>query len=239
MTVFMFLVIFFGVLTLISTSQLALKRLQLKNELFGLSAAINRGFTASNDDKLKIESIVDKLCKLGPEDGNLDYTRGLNGGTECNDCPLESTWKLVFTTAFDVLSIDINPFAKVETIFQDLSSNGDSINIIDIGPPFSVLISDFKSVTRLKVRTRAKARSKSRVGLNFVGVEVTSKSTFGIDTSFLPPLKANFPNIGDMVNEDNTPGFFDVKYLDEDCLIIQQNEPGGIFVSLRDENRIE
>ena len=30
-----------------------------------------------------------------------------------------------------------------------------------------------------------------------------------------------------------TPGFFDVLYLDDDMLIIQQNEPGGIFISTR------
>lgn len=238
MKVFITFSVLFSFLLLIKASELALKRLQLKNELFSLSASLNRGFIASNDDKLKIESIVENLSALEPEDGK-DYTRGLLGGTNSIDCPLDSTWKLVFTTAFDVLSIDINPFAKVEAIFQDLSANGDSVNIIDIGPPFSVLTSGYKSITRLKVKTRAKARSKSRVSLNFVGVEVTSKSTFGIDTSFLPSLKANFPNIGNMINEDNTPGYFDVKYLDDDCLIIQQNEPGGIFVSLRDKERIE
>ena len=32
----------------------------------------------------------------------------------------------------------------------------------------------------------------------------------------------------------NNPGFFDILYLDENLLIIKQNEPGGIFINIRD-----
>ena len=39
-----------------------------------------------------------------------------------------------------------------------------------------------------------------------------------------------------MNNNDNTssPGYFDILYIDDDMLIISQNEPGGVFVSIRD-----
>ena len=213
------------------------QRLAMKQKIFAQSASVNRGFAATNEDKNYIASLIASLCGIkddSNEENVIDYTKGLLGGND-GDCLLEGTWKMCYTTAFDVLSIDINPLAKVEAIYQDLSANGDSINVIDIGPIFSPLTSDFKSITRLQVRTKAKARSNTRVGLNFVGVNIRSKSLFGIDTGFLPTLGGDFPTTFD---EETTPGFFDVLYLDEDCLIIRQNEPGGLFISLREEKRI-
>lgn len=41
-----------------------------------------------------------------------------------------------------------------------------------------------------------------------------------------------------LLYEKNSPGYFDVLYLDEDCLIIQQAN-GGYFVSIRDPAPID
>ena len=59
------------------------------------------------------------------------------------------------------------------------------------------------------------------------------------------PYTGNFPGLGFRLpkltafgvnnnNNTNSPGYFDILYIDDDMLIISQNEPGGVFVSIRD-----
>lgn len=63
-----------------------------------------------------------------------------------------------------------------------------------------------------------------------------------------PPVGADLPRFslfgGNVENKGNdrsggveSPGYFDILYLDKDCLIISQNEPGGIFVNIRDNSQ--
>ena len=98
------------------------------------------------------------------------------------------------------------------------------------------------STIRLQVKTKAKARSNTRVGLTFLGVRATPLTALGVDISnLLPSIGFQFPslpsfvgNIGaDNNSNNNSPGYFDILYLDETCLIISQNEPGGIFVNIK------
>ena len=92
----------------------------------------------------------------------------------------------------------------------------------------------------MQVTTAARARSDRRVGLTFLGVKAVPLIAFGFDVSkLLPPVGFNFPQLSlfglgaESKASEDTPGFFDVLYLDDDCLIISQNEPGGIFISTR------
>ena len=63
--------------------------------------------------------------------------------------------------------------------------------------------------------------------------------------NLLRPIGFNFPsipsslggsNLGAESFNENSPGFFDILYLDDDCLVISQNEPGGIFVNIKTAN---
>lgn len=103
------------------------------------------------------------------------------------------------------------------------------------------------SITRAKVFTYAYARTSNRVGLTFKRVELEQNSLLGVnigeklsDLGFPRPPRfgidlPTFTLFGTNENaSENSPGYFDVLYLDSDMLIIQQNQPGGVFVSLRD-----
>ena len=89
----------------------------------------------------------------------------------------------------------------------------------------------------MKVKTFSRKRTEKRVGLRFLGISVEPQTFLGLDVSGLPKIGGDFPRLtmfGGDNESDEGPGYFDVQYLDEDTLIISQNEPGGIFVSVRD-----
>ena len=186
-------------------------------------------------------SPVDKLSALNP---NLNPTRGLLGSDEPNvNCALEANWRLVYTTAYDVLSLGASPFTALEGIYQDITASGDSVNIIDLCPRIQVALpAPIASTLRINVKTKARARSPTRVGLTFEAVDFGPLRLLGQNADFLPRLGGKFPSIGLFGNnvgandkaDVNGPSYFDIIYLDEDMLIIKQNEPGGIFVSVRD-----
>jgi len=222
----------------------ATERLQLKSKLFAAAAACDRGFAAftGSQERSKIDVLVDKLSALNP---NLNPTKGLIGSDEPNvNCALEALWRLVYTTAYDVLSLGASPFTALEGIYQDITASGDSVNIIDLCPRIQVALpAPIASTLRINVKTKARARSPTRVGLTFEAADFGPLRLLGQSTDFLPRVGGKFPSIGLFGNnvgandeaDINGPSYFDIIYLDEDMLIIKQNEPGGIFVSVRDQ----
>jgi hypothetical protein len=193
----------------------------------------------------KILGLVDELAVLSPE---LIPTRGLSPNNDLDtEVPIEGVWKMVFTTASDVLVLSLNPLTQVRGIYQAIKRDGASTNVIDLAPKPEQLLPKFLigegSMTRALVSTRAKARSESRVGLQFLGATLKPMTLLGLDLQgkwFAPPFKVEFPQLTLFGSENSdsvdSPGFFDVVYLDTDCLIIKQNEPGGIFVNIRDDD---
>lgn len=127
-----------------------------------------------------------------------------------------------------------------------IEQDGSSMNVIDLAPRLQALlppeIVGRGSTLRLVVKTQAYARTQTRIGLTFKSVEAKPLTLFGNSlNNLLPSLQAQLPQAslfsGDkgqrgLIGEDG-PGYFDVLYLDEDCLIIAQNDPGGIFVNIR------
>ena len=60
------------------------------------------------------------------------------------------------------------------------------------------------STLRLQVKTRAKARSSTRVGLTFLGVKAAPQTALGMDvTNLLPPIGFNFPSVPTLLGGDN------------------------------------
>ena len=56
------------------------------------------------------------------------------------------------------------------------------------------------------------------------------------------PATTAFGSSGFGAGEDaglDGPSYFDVLYLDDDMLVIRQNEPGGIFISVRESERMQ
>lgn len=229
------------------------EREQLKSRLFARSAACDRGFGASTRDREEIATIVDKLSALSPESVP---TRGLNpfrASTSSEmqmmtttDAPVVGAWQMVYTTAFDVLSLAASPFTLLQGIYQVIYANGTSVNVIDLAPRLQAILPvqlqmerGLSSTLRARVYTTAKARSDDRIGLTFKKVAVSAAKFLNFDVSKFPKFGVTFPTasrIGAGSDASDTdPGFFDVLYVDHDCLIIQQNAPGGIFVNIRSE----
>ena len=78
-----------------------------------------------------------------------------------------------------------------------------------------------------------------RLGLRFERILVEPQTILGMKIPLLFPL-LNLPvptpqSIVAPGSPKEGPGYFDILYLDSDCLIISQASPGGIFISIRDD----
>ena len=220
----------------------------LKSQIFAACAAADRGFAASPSDREEIEDLLAKLSKLSPID---DPARGISEGD--TDAPLSGCWRLVYTSATDVSTLGANPLVAVGGIYQDARNLPIITNVIDCSPRVIQNLSPsaaaaVATATRLKVQTRARPRSSTRVGLNFESIKAEPLTVLGQPApSWLPTLQLPLPQLGlDLqrrifgVDEDQdprdastNPAFFDVRYLDDDFLVIQQGSPGGMFAAIK------
>ena len=80
------------------------RRLELKAELLRAAAACNRGFGATRSDRERITGLFASLSELSP---TASPTCGFEGGEDSLAAPaLGGCWRLVYTSATDVLSLD-------------------------------------------------------------------------------------------------------------------------------------
>jgi hypothetical protein len=212
---------------------------ELKMELLKLCASYDRGFSASASAKIEVDDIVAKLKTLNPTP--IDAAMGIDGENAAldNAPPLQGIWRMVWTTALDVLNLGASPVATPAAIYQVIEPPI-ATNIIDFIPRAQSLFPAVfpSSLLRAEVKTRTSKRlENNRVGLDFEAVKLAPVEFLGMDTKMLPPLNINFPriNVSNLpgVDPSNAPGFFDVIFLDDEMLIIQQNAPGGYFVSIK------
>lgn len=212
------------------------ERSAIKQSLLQLCASYDRGFGASPKARKQVDELIEELEQMNPTP--INAARGVDGSN--GPAPLEGIWRMVWTTALDVLNLGASPVACPGAIYQVIEPPI-ATNIIDFIPRAqSLLPTSFPpSLIRAEVKTRASLRqnNSNRVGLNFEAVKLVPVEVFGMKSDFLPPINLNFPQIKleDLpgVDPQNAPGFFDVVYLDRDMLVIKQNAPGGYFVSLK------
>lgn len=208
------------------------RRNKLKRELLQLGASFDRGFGASPRARTKVEQVLLELENLNPED---NAARGISGGSMDLASPLQGNWRMVWTTAPDVLSLAVNPVVTVGAIYQ-LFEPPIVTNVIDLLPRIQNLLPPSlvpNSLLRANVKTRASARDgyPMRIGLDFEAVSLEPVELLGqVVRGVLPPLGFDLPKLFDLPDD---VGYFDVSYLDEEILIIRQNEPGGLFVLTR------
>jgi hypothetical protein len=212
----------------------------LKRELINLGASYDRGYGATSRSFAQADSIISRLEQMNPEQNAIRGIDGYSGDDDTLSSPLAGSWRMIWTTATDVLTLNANPFTTVGAIYQVFDPPSVT-NIIDLLPPFQTLLgSERGSLLRAKVQTRAyppttkkegnnNDRNKNKIGLDFESISLEPIELFGNDVGFLPPLGFDFPR---------TPfeGFFDVIFLDENLLIIRQNAPGGLFVLTKVDN---
>ena len=233
----------------------ALKREDLKKSLYSKCAECDRGFSSIPSDRIAIDSIINELKTLSPE-GNPTRNFFPDNNDTSASAPLDGAWKLIYTTAFDVLILGVNPFSITQSIYQVINSTGSAINVINVAPRLQAFLPQqlvgTGSTLRLKVYIDAKRKSDDEISLRFKSTEIKPITLLGNKLNFLPSLKLLLPQrilggdawkSNDNNNNKNsfgqTSGYFRVLYLDSECLIIQQNQPGGIFVSVRSSEPLE
>ncbi|CAM9683269.1 unnamed protein product [Ectocarpus sp. 12 AP-2014] len=176
-------------------------RAALKQKLLRKAVAtLNRGFVAEESDRLDVEEIIEMLEMENPNPKSCE-------GFETGSSPLAGRWQLLYTTSLDVLSLQINPAVTVGKIFQQIESDGRSIqNIIELQPPFAavnkILGSSMTTLTArttfsfcamFRVKLETEPVSDSRINLKFVRTEIKANSLFGRELD-LPTLGVNIPS---------------------------------------------
>lgn len=228
----------------------------LKRKLYQLAASYDRGFAATPKARSEANEIIEQLAAVNPTE---NASRGIDGDDFSDDVPLRATWRMIWTTAFDVVSLGASPIAAPSAIYQKITDPPIATNIIDFIPraqTFFPSSSVPSSLLRAEVTTRASSRkgSANRVGLVFEGVKLQPIEFLGQKVDNLPPLSvdltwqqdlidqiANFvPGLENFSSEGkddvDAPGYFDVEYLDDELLIICQQAPGGRFALVKVDN---
>jgi len=234
-------------------------RPELKRRLYQLAASYDRGFGATPKARREADEIIEKLGALNP---TQDAARGIDGDASITHVPLKAMWRMIWTSAFDVVSLGASPFAAPSAIYQDITNPPIATNIIDFIPRAQTLInfSPLSSLLRAEVTTRASSRRgiPNRVGLVFEGVKLQPIELLGQNVSDLPPLTVdltwprsvveqlasfvpgldNYLGLGENGVDKNAdaPGYFDVEYLDDELLIIRQQVPGGLLALVKVDN---
>lgn len=205
-------------------------RSALKRDLLSVAASFDRGFGASPSARKRADEIIRELQGFNQEE---NAASGIDGTSRS---PLEGAWRMIWTTASDVLVLGASPLSTVGAIYQ-IFEPPVVTNVIDFIPRVQSLLPPSvvpSSLVRAKVQTRASSRTgfPNRVGLFFEAVKLQPVELFGMDAASLPPFAANLPKLPGTDN-DSGPGYFDVTYLDDELLIITQNAPGGLFALVK------
>ena len=139
-------------------------RTELKRQLLSLAASYDRGFSSTPTVRQSVEDIIHQLAMINPNKDKA--SQGMNGSNDNDDTngdvPLKGIWRLIWTTAYDVVSLGASPIVAPSAIYQDIRYPPTIINIIDFIP--RILLGP-TSLLRAKVTTRASKRDVNRVGL--------------------------------------------------------------------------
>jgi hypothetical protein len=206
---------------------------RLQNQIITYGASYNRGFGASSNARNEVDSLISQL-----EEANEETNAGRGIAGDATDgrtgvSPLRGAWRMVWTTALDVLSLEASPLTTTGAIYQVFDPPLVT-NVIDLLPSFLSLFPPSltpHSLLRANVETKAYQRSNkpNRIGLEFRSVKLQPVQAFGIDVNQLPPFGFDLPRVsGLLAASDEGPGYFDVTFVDSNFLIIRQ-QGEGIF----------
>jgi len=189
----------------------------LKKRLFLEVSGTNRGLAADSSCKKRILEMLEELERLNPTDSpTAKENRALLGGQ----------WKLLFTTALDILALGVIPFVQIGDIYQnideDQKGDGGSFyvkNIVSIGSCLNSVASTVgaDSTAEIHVTAKGSISSEKRIDIRFVRASFQPKTIFGYDgIQFLDSLQIPF---------QSPVGFIETTYLDKDLRIARAPGP--------------
>lgn len=91
----------------VASTQNLNKAADLKRQLYQLAASYDRGFSATPKARTDASDIIQQLSALNP---TTDASNGIDGDSY-DDVPLRAIWRMIWTSALDVVSLAASPFA--------------------------------------------------------------------------------------------------------------------------------
>lgn len=196
---------------------------ELKQELYMLASLTDRGFIAD-----------------GPTRTTLHNTIALLEQSESCTNPLEDErllgkWELVYTNAFDIISLTLlAPAARITRIFQNVEPNNELVNVIELEPPIGAilnLVDKSRTCTRLEVLAKGTRREDDVRKLDIRFERATVKQT---SISFIGGL--DLPGLSIPFFGGSPVGYVETTYLDDEMRVARSPSPlgeDGIFVLRR------
>lgn len=184
----------------------------IKQQLLTTLAPLNRGFNCKSSDRLKVKRLVRELNELNP---TAEPTAAFRPGGS-----LDGKWRLIYSDAPDIITLDSGPLADVGFIGQEISTERQTItNIIQYSAPTTLGLPD--DLTEQKVVLSGKISSSERISLNLCGLLVTPTKVFGQEVP-------GWLRFGGVFGDDLSLlrpyfGHFDIWYLDDEIRIIRTN----------------
>lgn len=193
--------------------------MSLKTELLEIIEGKNRGLLATETDKVKILTAVEKLEDHNP---NLDPLNNLS--------LVNGDWRLLYTTSRSILGLNNIPLLQLGEIYQCIRTGTNKIyNLAEIkGLPFlEGLVSvaahlEIVSAKRVNVKFE-----RSIIGLQKILGYVSPEDFINKIEAGKYFLPLDF-NLG-VFNNKNPQGWLETTYLDENLRIGRGNE-GNVFI---------
>ncbi|MBL1209058.1 PAP/fibrillin family protein [Geminocystis sp. GBBB08] len=193
--------------------------MSLKIELLKILQEKNRGLLATENDRVKILTAVEKLEDQNPNPNPFDDLSLVNGD-----------WRLLYTSSRSILSLDNIPLLQLGEIYQCIRTDTSKIyNLAQINslPFLEGLVSvtanvEIVSAKRVKVKFE-----RSIIGLQkLLGYISPDDFIDKIEVGkYFLPLDFNLS----FFSNNNQQGWLEITYLDENLRISRGNE-GNIFI---------
>lgn len=212
-------------------------RTQKRDELLDAVRLLDRGFTATAEDRKRITSMLLNLADLNPTanpgaayfDPELLTTDDLLADAEL----LKGRWTLVYTDAPDITSLNDNPVSEVGRIGQECDSTARTIKNIIQWRPRSWLrlgpLAEDEVEQRVVLKAKSTPGAPKKVDLFVEGLDLSPKALLGQawtgeDFELRGPLSGQIPF-----------GTFNVLFLD-DVLRVVRTAQGYFAVNVRDND---
>mmetsp|Transcript_47947 Transcript_47947/g.113006 ORF Transcript_47947/g.113006 Transcript_47947/m.113006 type:complete len:311 (+) Transcript_47947:103-1035(+) len=204
---------------------------ELKRQFLVAAAGANRGLAAAKEQRRALLDLVEALEGVQSEK---------SGGVAPNDDPeLLGRWRLLFTSAFDVLSLGAIPLVLPGQIFQNVyERDGEGMltvdNVVELSPATEPILSamSFGSTLQLVVTARGVKQGTDQVGISFEKSRLQPLSLMGQDVSALfPPLDVplELPQDVRTATDIMAQGSIRTTFLDEDMRIARGAAGNGLY----------
>ncbi|TVQ46412.1 MAG: fibrillin [Gloeocapsa sp. DLM2.Bin57] len=187
-----------------------------KTTLLEAIAGQNRGLLTTENDKVRILSLIQQLEDENPNPHPLEAATLLEGN-----------WRLLYTTSRGILGLNRFPLLQLGQIYQYINPQ-DAIlyNVAEIvGIPFLEGL--------VSVRARFEAVSESRVNVIFERsiIALQRVITYRSPLQFIEDIEKGkkYPPLDFNITNRDQKGWLEITYLDQDIRIGRGNE-GNVFV---------